>query len=91
MDCSAGAAQPPAENAAGRHSPVGDEAALPGGDAASGERADVPAHLRHQPAQAARGSQRCRASQRHRRQPRPGRLSFINTSTPYHALIYHVL
>jgi hypothetical protein len=78
MDRSAGAAQPPAEDAAGRDPPVGDEAALPGGDAAPGERADVPAHLRHQPAQAARGSQRRGASQRHRRQPRPG----------YHSLLH---
>ena len=40
---------------------------------APGERADVPPHLRHQPAQAQGGPQRRRASLRHRGQPRTGR------------------
>ncbi len=70
--CSPGTAQPLAQDPAGRDPSVGDETPLPGGDATSCERAHVPAHLRHQPAEAAGGSQRRWARQCHCRQPRPG-------------------
>ena len=70
---SPGAAQPPAQDAAGRYPPLRDEAALPGGEPPPSQRAHVPPHLRHQSAQAQGGPQRCGPGQRHCWQPCPGR------------------
>lgn len=46
-----GALQHSAQDSPGWHPPVRDQAAVPGGGAPPVQRAHVPAHLRHQPAQ----------------------------------------
>lgn len=48
-----GAGQHPSQDSSGRHPPVGDQAAVPGGGAAPLQCPDVPPHLCHQPAQTA--------------------------------------